>query len=176
MSKDPNTLAAVATKQTAFKNARETLREEAEAWVSRKLVEYETAVEQAVITAVEDDHSVTSIARALTLNPDATPNRNLVYVIMAKHKDGPVETNYPFEWVVRKVKTAAGTKKVYDVHLNVEDFGPLDVTGEFTWRFDPLTRELDEQLGVEDPYPVGVKFYKQALDRWIIANPYPGAE
>lgn len=175
MARDISALTTVAQRAHDVANARDRLELEAAAWVDKKVLTFEGALEEAVVSAVEDGHSVTAVARAYTIS-GKTPNRNKIYDILKKYADddAPWSGDYPFEWTAREVKRASGSVTVYDVHGDLSDFGPLEVSGYFMWRYDRATGELDEVLdGVEDPYPIGTKYYKQVLDRWLVANPYP---
>lgn len=172
--KDQSTLITVATMSADFREARQGLIQEAMAEVATKLAQRERALEEAVMQALAT-HSVTEVARALT-PPGKTPNRNKVYDIRNKYKDRDVrvKSEYPFEWVPREVQTVHGTVTKYDVHGVLDEFGPLDVTGAYTWTYYPDTDTLEPELdGTQEPYPTN-KYYTRALEMWLMLNPYPG--
>jgi len=167
-------LAAVTNKVYAMAEAQDTLRIEADAWIERKLIEHERDLLESIRAALDDGHSIMAVARAYTTSGVETPNRNAVYRLLKKYGDEPVVGTFPFEWVPRKVRTAAGTKTVYDVHATLNGYGPQEVSGDFTWRY--LLGELDPVITEQDPYPADVKYYRQALEKWHQHNPYPGGE
>jgi hypothetical protein len=80
---------------------------------------------------------------------------------------------YPFQWVERSTKTAAGTRTLYDIVLVASNFGPEKLEGTYTWRFDRTAGTADPVVTMAEPYP-NSKFYRQALTRWLTTHPYPG--
>lgn len=176
MSKDREALDNVAVNAQALQQMKETFEFEAAAWVAQRLEPYRTALDQSVMRALLDDHSVTDVARAYTVS-GKTANRNAIYAIIAAYSGNDSDTNeMPFEWQPRIVKTAKGKRTVYDLTGNLQDFGPENITGEFVWRYDTATGALDPVLTDQNPYPVETKYYKGALARWVENNPYPGEE
>lgn len=146
----------------------------AAAWVEQHMTGSKEELEAAVVVALEDGWSVTDVARAYTLS-GKTPNRNAIHEIKNRNTS-IMETwaeEYPFSWVPRTVTTAAGTRTVYDVVLTAAGFGPDRLEGTYTWRFDAATGTTDPVVTMADPYPA-TKFYRQALNRWLTTNPYPG--
>lgn len=178
MNKNMSLLKEVTLGAKGLVEKREQLAVEAQAWVNKQMVKAEREFDQTVVTALEDGHSVMSIARALTIS-GKTPNRNRVYEIRGKYTEGsaPWVGDYPFEWVPRTVKTAKGTQEVFDVRAVLSDFGPNGITGTFTWRYDVASGETEQVVDpVDDPYPEDIKYYRQMLSRWLSINPYPGGE
>lgn len=178
MTKDVATLNAVALARRDQRDSKAQLLIEAANWVEQRMAEKEVAVEKAVLAALEDGHKVTAVAQAYTLS-GKTPDRNAIYTIRKKHAN--IERDiwtgeYPFEWVARDVQTAKGVRVVYDIHTSMAGFGPEEVTGDFTWRYDTATDEVEEILDFDgEPYPT-TKYYKQVFDRWLRTNPYPGED
>lgn len=178
MPKDVSALVTITEKAKAKDDAGERLRIEADAWVAKQLEKFESELDQAVIAALDEDHSVAAVARAYTIS-GKTPNRNAIYTIKAKYANLSTRNNtlygdYPFEWKERRVNTAQGERILYDVHADLSEFGPDAWTGEYTWRFDEPTGTLEPMLTDIEPYPIGTKYYKQVLDRWLSITPYPG--
>ena len=173
MTKDLSTLNAVAAQAVRKANAKSQLMIEAAAWVERKLGEYDADLEQAVLAALEDGHTVTNGAAAYTTS-GKTPNRNAIYAIKAKYADQAEMWvgEYPFEWVPREVKSATGLRTVYDVFTSVEDFGPEKISGEYTWRYDNGDLEAVLGFGPDEAWPTS-KYYQQVLERWLMNHPYP---
>ena len=179
MTRDRDTLTAVATARRTFFSKRAELQEEAAAWVEKHMEQYELDVERAVMAAIADEHKITDIGEAYTIS-GRTPDRTSIYKIKNKH-EGAIEQlwadRFPFEWTERSIETAAGTATVYDAVAELHKFGPSEVTGEFTWVYDRISRELEQVLTPDSvPYPLDEKYYKQLLDRWLLTNPYPGGE
>lgn len=178
MTKSAATLQVVAALAEDFRTSRDRLMKEAIEQVRIKMAEKEQALEEAVVRALEDDHAVTAVARAYT-PPGSTPNRNAIYAIKKRHAEkfaGPKSSGYPFQWVARTVETRNGTRVVFDIHAVLNAFGPDDVTGEYTWTYDPNDETVEPVLSVDyDPYPT-TKYYKQMLSQWLSMNPYPGEQ
>jgi len=180
VSKDMSTLQAVATLAEQLRKEGPRIRAKALAAAKVEVAALEEAVERSVVAALQDEHSVTEVARALS-TPGKTPNRNKVYEIKKKY-EGQIESRtagYPFEWVAREVATREGVRTVYDIRALVNGFGPDDVTGEYTWRYET---DEDGQPRVEpvfsldyEPWPTS-KFYRSLIGQWIGINPYPGDE
>lgn len=176
MPKDEQLLLNVTAQVHNVAARRKELEIEAAEWVTRSLEPEFKALAQAIFVAREEGYPVIDIARAYT-TPGKTPNRNAVYAIINQFKKQTVEEDLPFKWVPRTVKTASGKKTVFDVHAEFSEYGPEDLTGDFTWRYDESTSTLDPVLKVdEDPYPVDSSFYRSLLGRWVQANPYPTKE
>lgn len=172
--KSEATLHAVSARVRSRDDARTRLEAEAAQWVEAQLREEEEALENAVMVALEDEHSVASVARAYTIS-GKTPNRNKIYEIKNRNAD-KITTwrgDYPFKWVGRTVRSRDGERTVHDIHSYMQDFGPDHVTGTFMWRYD-LESKRPEPLFVEgeEPYPYE-KYYIQILDKWLVENPYP---
>lgn len=173
-NKDRTALDAVAVNAQTFLDATDRIEQEAVAWIAERMEPYRMALEEAVFQARDEGHSVVDIARAYTMS-GKTPNRNAIYAILSS-RDTTRGASLPFEWVPRTVKTAKGTRTVFDVQADLEEFGPDNVSGEYTWRYDTSNYELDPVLTAQNPYPYDTNFYKSVLDRWLTNNPYPGEE
>jgi len=176
VSPDNAALVAVTVAAKEVEDARAIFQAEAEAWVEDRLYPAVIVLEQAVIDALDEGHSVVAVATAYTIS-GRTPNRNAIYNIRKSFKENPNRDgggDFPFEWVERVVKTRMGERTVYDIHANVQSFGPDEITGEFTWRYDVITQVPEPVISREDPYPHDVRYYRQALSRWLTVNPYPG--
>lgn len=173
---DIATLHAVADAVKRAEEMRETLQLAANLRVEAQMETYLEAIERAVMAALYDEHTVTDVARAYTTS-GKTPNRNAIHAIKRKHDSDEMDTtNYPFEWVPRVIETARGTKTIYDIHAVLWSFGPDGWSGEYTFRYNPVKNEVEPILGDHDPYPLDVTFYRVALSRWIMMNPYPQEE
>lgn len=175
MTKDMALLQTVATLADSARREGPRIRARAMAAAKVELAALDDAVELAVVAALEGEHSVTEVARALT-TPGKTPNRNKVYEIKNRRAGqiGSRSAAYPFEWVPREVTTAAGARTVYDVHALVSDFGPDAVTGEYTWRYDIETERLEAVFSLDyEPWPTN-KYYQSLIRQWVEVNPYPG--
>lgn len=175
MVKSDTTLQAVTATQKALSASSIRLAEEAARWVSSQLVEERKAVEEAVLAALEDQHSVSSVARAYTISGAATPNRNAIYDIKKKYSDRISEFvgSYPFKWVPRTIETRDGERTVFDIQSDMNGFGPELVTGQFLWRYDRENGEAEPILDPSrNPYPTEV-YYKTVLTKWLAQNPYP---
>lgn len=177
MTTDKTALMAVSKARRASIDKRAQLRIEAAAWVESRMKETNAALDQAVMSALDEGHSVTSVAQAYTVSGKG-PDRAAIYAIKAKYSNPQAlwAGEYPFEWVGREIETAAGTRVVFDVKAVLNEFGPESVTGEFRWVYDSITHSLDAVITDEEPYPGTVKYYAQILERWLITHPYPGAE
>jgi len=177
MSKDMALLQTVATLEAQRRREGPRIRARALAAAKVELAALDEAVELAVVAALAGEHTVTEVARALT-TPGKTPNRNKVYEIKTR-REGAIDSRiagYPFEWVAREVVTASGDRTVYDIHALVRDFGPEEVTGEYTWRYDQETERLEAVYSLDyEPWPA-TKYYQSLLTQWVGINPYPGAE
>lgn len=177
MSKDMSTLQAVATLSDKLRREGPRIRAKALAAAKVEIASLEEAVERSVVQALADEHSVTEVARALS-TPGKTPNRNKVYEIK-KRWAGQIDSRtagYPFEWVAREITTRDGQSTVYDAHALVSEFGPEDVTGDYTWRYDQETEKLEPVFSLDyEPWPTN-KFYQSLLTQWMQINPYPGEE
>lgn len=172
---DISKLQAVSTAVMRAEEALSNFRLEADARVDEQMKSYVKDIESAVLRALDDEFSVTDVARAYTIS-GKTPNRNVIHAIKRRYEsEEDTLTVYPFEWVARTTTTARGDKTVYDIHAVLEEFGPDDVTGEYTWRYDRATGEPEQVLTEHDPYPAS-KYYTQALTRWIMVNAYPGED
>ena len=175
--KSVTTLNRVGQLARARVTRRAELEAQAAAWVAEQLAHADEELELAVMAALADEHSVTSVATEYTVS-GKTPNRTAIHRIKRERSDytapliedaGPL----PFEWVAREVKTRAGSRTVYDLVAITWDFGPEDLVGTYTWRYD--NGELDPVITEDEPYPI-TEFYKAVLDKWVAANPYPGGE
>jgi hypothetical protein len=173
-NRDRTALDAVAVNAQSLAEATERREQEAAEWLASRLDPYRMALEEAVFQARDEGHSVIDIARAFTTS-GRTPNRNAIYAILSS-RDTTRGTPLPFEWVPRTVKTVKGKRTVFDVQADLEEFGPDNVSGEYTWRYDTSNSELDPVLTAQNPYPYDTSFYKSVLDRWLTNNPYPGEE
>lgn len=173
--KDADTLSAVAVQAQSAKTLRTRLEEDAAAWIQTQMEQHEAALEEAVMNALSNGHSVSDVARAYTVS-GKTPNRNRIYEIKARNNSNVSAWSgkYPFTWVERIVETAAGERTVYDLVAKTQNFGPDKISGDFRWRYDSGVIEpvLNPDPDV-DPFPV-TNFYSQLLDRWLKMNPYPG--
>lgn len=173
--KDPETLSAVAIQAKSAATLRARLEADASDWIQAQMQQHEAALDEAVMGALSDGHSVTDVARAYTIS-GKTPNRNRIYEIKARNNNNVSAWSgkYPFRWVELIVETATGERTVYDVVATADNFGPEKVNGIFRWRYDSGALEpvLDADPNVE-PFPVST-FYAQLLDRWLKMNPYPG--
>lgn len=173
-NKDTSALDAVAKSASTYLKMEAQLQAQAAAWVAVELAEYTEALEESVYEARDDGHSIVDIARAYTLS-GKTPNRNAIYAILSS-RTTPRDDDLPFEWVSRTIKTARGKRVVYDVQADLEEFGPENVSGEYTWRYDTSNHELDPVLTDQNLYPYEINYYRRVLDRWVTNNPYPGEE
>jgi hypothetical protein len=173
-NKDRSALDAVAVNADSYARKADDLNREVEAWVAERIEPYVMALEQSVLQARSEGHSVSDIARAYTTS-GKTPNRNAIYAILSSRVTQGGDS-IPFEWVPRTVKTARGKRTVFDVRAELDGFGPEAVSGEYTWRYDTATHELDPVLTAQNPYPYELSFYKSVLSRWLTNNPYPGEE
>jgi hypothetical protein len=174
MAKEASQLIAVATARRVRDNRKAQLRIEADAWIATQLSRDNDALERAVMDALYNEHSITSVATAYT-GPGKSPDRKLIHLIKNKHKNTEslwVE-DYPFEWSARETETIDGFATVYDVVGVFESFGPEKITGSFTWRYDHISRELEPVLTDADPYPQTNKYYAAVLKRWASTHPYP---
>ena len=174
MTKSISQLSAVGTARRARDDKKARLKIEADAWIVSQLIREEAAVDEAVMDALDNGHSITSVAGAYTVS-GRTPDRNAIYEIKSRHtgtQDLWVD-EYPFEWVPREVQTVSGFTTVYDVRAVLEEFGPSSISGEFTWRYDRITDELEPVITESDPYPQGEKYYASVLKRWLIGHEYP---
>lgn len=174
---DMTKLHAVAAATAERNEHRAQARIAAEAWYNKQMEPFEAALDEAVWAALDADHTAMDVARAYTLS-GATPDRNAIHAIKSRRMTVVDEwaDDVPFKWKKRTVTTKAGKRVAYDVFAEMDAYGPDEVTGTYTWRFDLTTGELDEVLTDLDPYPSTDKFYKQVLDRWVVTHPYPGEE
>lgn len=158
------------------KDYRLRLKQESEQRLRRNLNHYDQKIFNAVLAALDEGHSVGQVAAAYTVS-GKTPNRNAIYRILTAAKQQPRFTGEtPFQWVPREVVTVSGTRIVYDVLAELENYGPDKVTGQFRWRMDPVLEELEQVLTDRDPYPTEVPYYKEAIEHWLRNNPYPEGE
>jgi hypothetical protein len=176
MVRSQATLDSVSARVREAEAAREQLDIEALAWVKKQMLARQVQVEQAVMAALEDGHTVANVARAYTVS-GLTPNRNAIYAIRKKYAEQPAVWvgGYPFEWTPRTVETAAGLKTVYDIEAEFSGFGPQEISGNYRWRFDVATGEPEQYLSDPQAYPID-NYYRRALEHWIGTNPYPGQE
>lgn len=176
MSEVKAELVAVTKAARELEEARQTFRAEAELWIEERLFPSVMALERAVVDALEEGHAVTTVATAYTIS-GRTPNRNAIYNIQRRFKEDPdrdITVEYPFEWVPRVVNTRKGETIVFDIHATLSDFGPDEISGDFTWRYDAYSNEVEPVLTRENPYPITTKFYSRVLTRWLAINPIPG--
>lgn len=173
---DMERLQLVADHVRQVETARETFRKAAELMVEQQLESYNADLDRAVLAALDAGHSVTDVARAYTIS-GRTPNRNAIHAIKRAYSDDGSMTlsEYPFEWVERRIATVTGTRTVYDIVGSLIQYGPDEVTGEYRWTYNQNKGELDPVITEADPYPAD-KFYTQAIQRWIMNNPYPKGE
>ena len=149
----------------------------AEEQVAEKMRDHWAEVDRLVMVALDGGDTVTDVARAYTTS-GRTPNRNAIHEIKKRSLGLGDETpeEYPFAWVPRRVTTVRGEKTVYDIHaVDMVEFGPDGITGDYTWRYDPAHEEPEPILTEADPYPT-TRYYKQALRRWVLNNPLPEEE
>lgn len=176
--KNIETLKNVGVKARALKDRTVELQAQADAWVKEQRQIAVDELEAAVMDALRDDHTVMDVATEYTIS-GKTPNRGAIHAIKRRMKDAgfvasEVKT-YPFKWVKRTVRSRTGDRTVYDLRAKVKDFfGPEQITGDWTWKY--LDGVLDPVITDADPYPYDTAYYRQALERWVEANPYPGGE
>lgn len=174
MPKAETKLHAVAARVQSAEEAHARLKAEADAWVKSQMKAEDKAVEDAVMDALDDGHSIAAVARAYTIS-GLTPNRNKIYEIKKRRAERITDWvgEYPFRWSPRIVKTRDGERTVYDIVSETSEFGPEDITGEFTWRYDRETNTPEPILYVDrDPYPTSV-YYNTVLTKWLADHPYP---
>ena len=174
MPKSENKLNAISQRVRSVQESRVRLEEEAAAWVSRQLADEERALEDAVMAALDDQHSIADVARAYTIS-GKTPNRNKIYEIKRKRGDRITDWvgEYPFVWSPRIVKTRDGQRTVYDIIANTNAFGPDEITGVFEWRYDSDINSVEPKLFIDrEPYPT-TDYYRTVLTKWLLDHPYP---
>lgn len=169
-------LIALAQKAEEFRNTKKDLLAEAVRKAQALIDQREQELDQLVLQALEEGHSVMDVARAYT-PPGSTPNRNKIYDIRRRYSDGTKVASYgdwPFRWEGREVETVNGPRTVYDVIGTLVDFGPDQVNGVFRWRY--IAGQLEEVFEFDKPlYPTG-KHYQFMLSQWLQMNPYPGGD
>lgn len=173
---DQARLVNVRVQADEFRKARGILVKKALAQVDAEMASLEAALEKTVLHALEVN-TLTDVAAAYTPVGTTTPNRNAIYAIKKKHDaaEAVAIKSFPLEWVPRTVTTYKGDVTVFDLHAVLKDYGPLDITGEFTWTWEG--DRIEPVINIDqDPYPVTTKFYKRVLDQYLLLNPYPGEE
>lgn len=168
-------LTVVQGQAQAYRDARRELMRLAEEQVDRDLASMEVALEESIMYALERN-SLTAVAAAYTPAGTKTPNRAAIYRIRRKYEgeldeSAPVIADVPFIWKPRQVTTVNGDIIVYDLHADLEGFGPDELSGAIRWVWLDGRLELDSEGTV---YPATL-WYKRALENFVQRNPYPGS-